>query len=166
LISKRDHSGFLIIHPVLPYFLRTTPNNRPDIRARIREAFRRYYDELCPEITELRDSKDARKKHLGQYVTRLELETLRTALELSLESGNSIYSAYEVISYYLQDNHASEQRLGFSKEIPDKIRSYDPSDEETFKKDILYVLTDCGLYSIGKYHILSITFFSPELSSS
>ena len=81
-------SGYLLVQPVFPFFLRNRLNapDRVEARRAVEEAFRQHYNGVSSSISDLLRSKSPQDKQRGQVLARLECENMAACLRLDLDA--------------------------------------------------------------------------------
>jgi len=102
--------GFLRLHPIFPYFLRSRlrTEKNAEVKQAVETAFYKYYDGMSSAMLELFESQEPLQRQLGQSLVRLEYENLFTALNLALKAQVSILNLCVCLSEYIdttQDHH-------------------------------------------------------------
>jgi tetratricopeptide (TPR) repeat protein len=130
LLSPHPELGgqYLVIQPVLPYFLRERLNapGREELRQAVETAFYAHYKGICRAISGAMDSKQAQEKQTGLMLGNLELENIAEALEIGLKAYASIASFGKVLSKLLDHTHEEQRGLELGERILAGLRQYPP----------------------------------------
>ena len=116
--------GYLQLQPIFPYFLRARLQGRPETRSAIDEASRVHYQDVGASLAQLMMSKKAEEKQVGQVLTGLEYENLRTALRLALAAEASVLNPYHALSLFLDATQNQRGGLELGEEVLERLDKY------------------------------------------
>jgi tetratricopeptide (TPR) repeat protein len=130
----------LSIQPTLPFFLRSKLAGWDEAaRSGLRQAFKQHYLGLAGAYKNWLDSKQANERQLGIFFVRQEYENLSAALQLCLESYDTVDIYFCLFKYlYLNQNFALA--LEQAETVYQALQHYPTSQKETFGFDISITL--------------------------
>ncbi len=126
LSPDSDISRFLLLQPVLPYFLRNRLHvpEQVEMRSAIETAFREHYDQVGDALYDLLESKEPKKRRLGQGLVSLEYENVMTALNLALAAQVSILNFYNALADYIDMTQAQQRGLELGQTVLSRLEEY------------------------------------------
>jgi tetratricopeptide (TPR) repeat protein len=135
-----ENPGLLSIQPTLPFFLRSKLAGWDEAaRSGLRQAFKQHYLGLAGLYQNWLDSKQANERKLGIFFVRQEYENLSAALQLCLESYDTV-KIYFCLFDYLRLNQNFALALEQAETVYQALQHYPTSQKETFGFDISMTL--------------------------
>ena len=117
-------SGYLVLQPIFPYFLRSRLQGQVDVEDAVEKAFRQHYDAIGGVLERALTSNDAGEKQSGQTLVGLEYENLATALRLALSTQVSIYYPIEALFKFLNITQDHRRGLELSLMVSSGLEQY------------------------------------------
>ena len=117
-------SIYLRVQPIFPYFLQTRLQEQTELSHAIENAFQQHYDDLSHALYQLMESKEAKKRQLGQILTRFEYENIHQALIVALQKQKSIMKSYGALAKYLDSIRDLDRGLSLDENVMASIGDY------------------------------------------
>lgn len=126
LLPDQRDPGFLHLHPVFPYFLRSRLQGvmQQEQRAGIERAFCQLYADIGDMLFRSLKSEEPNQRLLGQMQIQMEYENLLTALHLSLTAQISIWKIYAALSTYLDTTQEQQKGLALGEMVLNHLEGY------------------------------------------
>ncbi|NJN60874.1 MAG: tetratricopeptide repeat protein [Coleofasciculaceae cyanobacterium RL_1_1] len=136
------------IQPTLPFFLRSKLAGWDEAaRSGLRQAFKQHYLGLAGSYQNLLESKQANERQLGIFLVRQEYENLSAALQLCLESYDTVKIYFCLFRYlYLNQNFALA--LEQTETVYQALQHYPTSHKETVGFDISMTLNRLAMCAL------------------
>lgn len=132
LMGRISGNSILQLQPIFPYFLQQkaqtdlSENGRKELEI----AFRNYYVGFAGTIITMLNSKQAEERKAAIILTHWEYENVYKALQISLNSHQSINELFSCLSGYYDITHKQDLGLKLAQEVLVQIEAY-PKDTLT-----------------------------------
>lgn len=125
LVPHETKPRFLRIHPTFPYFIRSrTSQVDPAISTAVNFAFLDLYKEYGRSLYVLTTLKEEDHRNGGIFIIGLEYENLLTALDIALNSSESISNLLDPLLEYLEINHDYISGLELVSKVVSRLEEY------------------------------------------